>query len=139
LGAVAAPLAGAIPSFGHDLTIAACETWLDRHAEHERLSARWQQIESRLFKEYNWPKLTPTQRKRFPEKHEMDDLYDRMDALCDQNNILLAQLPTIVATTNLGIAGKLAVAVLEVNPEDNKEAHLLIASILRDFRALHGG
>jgi hypothetical protein len=29
--------------------------------------------------------------------------------------------------------------VLEVNPEDNKEAHLLIASILRDFRALHGG
>ncbi|MEJ0022780.1 MAG: hypothetical protein WDN76_04640 [Alphaproteobacteria bacterium] len=113
------------------------KTWLARNAEHERLSLRWQQIESRLFKEHNWPKLTRTQRKRFPEKHEMDDLYDRMDALCDQNDILLAQLPTIVATTNLGIAGKLAVAALEVNADDNEEAHLLIVSILRDFRALH--
>ncbi|MEJ0022894.1 MAG: hypothetical protein WDN76_05225 [Alphaproteobacteria bacterium] len=42
-------------------------------------------------------------------------------------------------TTNLGIAGKLAVAALEVSADDNEEAHLLIASILRDFRALHGG
>ena len=32
----------------------------------------------------------------------------------------------------------LAVALIEVCPEENEEAHLLIASILRDYRALHG-
>jgi len=121
-----------------DPSAEACRTWLARHAEHERLGARWQQIESRLFKEHNWPRLTRAQRKRFPEKHEMDDLYDRMDALHGENETLLASLPAIVATTHAGICGKLAVAALVVCPEDYPEAHELISSVLRDYRALHG-
>lgn len=116
-----------------------CETWLARHAEHERLGRRWQQIETRLFRDHNWSRLTRAQRKRFPEKHEMDDLYDRMDALHEENRVLLASLPALVATSSLGICGKLAIAATEVCPEENKEAHRLIASILRDYRALHGG
>jgi hypothetical protein len=69
----------------------------------------------------------------------MDDLYDRMDALHEENRVLLASLPALVATSPLGISGKLAIAAIEVCPEENEEAHRLIASILRDFRALHGG
>ena len=34
----------------------ASKTWLSRHAEHERLGKRWQQIETRLFRDHNWPK-----------------------------------------------------------------------------------
>jgi hypothetical protein len=68
----------------------------------------------------------------------MDDLYDRMDALHEENSALLARIPMIVATTPVGIAAKLSVAVIEVCPEENEEAHRLIASILRDFRALSG-
>ena len=122
-----------------DAAATASETWLSRHAEHERLSKRWQQIETRLFRDHNWSKLTRAQRKRFPEKHEMDDLYDRMDALHEENRVLLASLPALVATSPLGICGKLAIAAIEVCPEENEEAHRLIASILRDYRALHGG
>lgn len=136
LGGAAAPL---LPGRLADSTAEACETWLARHAEHERLGQRWQQIESRLFRDHNWSRLTRAQRKRFPEKHEMDDLYDRMDALHEQNRVLLASLPTLVATSPLGICGKLAIAAIEVCPEENEEAHRLIASILRDYRALHGG
>ena len=117
----------------------ACERWLARHAEHERLGGRWQQIETRLFRDHNWSRLTRAQRKRFSEKHEMDDLYDRMDALHEENRILLASLPALVATSPPGICGKLAIAAIEVCPEENEEAHRLIASILRDYRALHGG
>ncbi len=116
-----------------------CQTWLSHHTEHERLGKRWQQIESKLFREDNWAKLTRAQRKRFAEKHEMDDLYDRMDALYEKNRILLGALPELVATSSLGICGKLAIAALEVCPEENEDAHRLIASILRDYRALHGG
>ncbi|HEX8901578.1 hypothetical protein [Vitreimonas sp.] len=122
-----------------DRAASACEIWLTRHAEHERLGNRWQQIETRLFRDYNWSKLTRAQRKRFPEKHEMDDLYDRMDALHEENRFLLASLPALVATSSLGICGKLAIAAIEVCPEENEKAHRLIASILRDYRALHGG
>jgi hypothetical protein len=122
-----------------DRAALASQTWLSRHAEHERLGKRWQHIETRLFRDHNWPKLTRAQRKRFPEKREMDDLCDRMDALHEENRVLLASLPALVATSPLGICGKLAIAAIEVCPEENEEAHHLIASILRDYRALRGG
>ena len=140
-GAAATPFsvnaAGASPMT--DPAVTACENWLARHAEHERLGQRWQQLESRLAREHNWFKLNRRQRMRFPEAQEMDDLYDRMDVLHDENEILFALLPTIIATTDVGIAAKLAVAAVQVCPDENKEAHQLIASILRDFRAAHGG
>lgn len=135
LSGAAAPLLAGSAS---DPVARVCETWLSRHAEHNRLGKRWQQIETRLFRDHNWPKLTRAQRKRFPEKHEMDDLYDRMDALHEENRVLLASLPALVATSPLGICGKLAIAATEVCPEENEEAHRLIASISRDYRALHG-
>lgn len=117
----------------------ATQAWLARHGEHERLGKRWQQIESRLFKDHNWPRLTRAQRKRFPEKHEMDDLYDRMDALHVENEALLASMPSLIATSRAGICGKLSVAAYVVCAEDHPEAHELISSILRNYRALHGG
>jgi len=139
LGATAAaPIFGAEGAL-RDHSAEVCETWLARHAEHERLGKRWQQIETLLFRDHNWPKLTRAQRKRFPEKHEMDDLYDRMDALHEENRVLLASLPALVAASTGGIIGKLAVAAIEVCPEENEEAHRLISSILRDYRAMHGG
>lgn len=115
----------------------AAQAWLSRQYEHERLGQRWQQIESRLFKNHNWPRLTRAQRKRFPEKHEMDDLYDRMDALHAENLALLETLPSITATTHEGVCGKLKVAASEICREDHPEAHALIQSILRDLRTLH--
>ena len=136
LSGAAAPL---LSGSATDPAAPVCETWLSRHAEHDRLGKRWQQIETRLFRDHNWSRLTRAQRKRFPEKHEMDDLYDRMDALHEDNRVLLASLPALVATSPLGICGKLAIAAIEVCPEENEEAHRLIASILRDYRALHGG
>ncbi len=136
LGSASAPL---LTGCATDRAAQTCGAWLARHAEQERLGKRWQQIESRLFREHNWSKLTRAQRKSFPEKHEMDDLYDRMDALHEENRVLLALLPPIVATSSLGICGKLAIAAIEICPEENEEAHRLIASILRDYRALHGG
>ncbi|MEQ1812456.1 MAG: hypothetical protein ABL889_21180 [Terricaulis sp.] len=136
LSGAAAPL---LSGSATDPAAPECETWLSRRADHERLGKRWQQIETRLFRDHNWSNLTRAQRKRFPEKHEMDDLYDRMDALHEENRVLLASLPSLVATSPLGICGKLAIAAIEVCPEENEEAHRLIASILRDYRALHGG
>jgi hypothetical protein len=122
-----------------DPAVALCEAFLAQHAEQQRLGRQWQEIENRAFRELNWPKLNRTQRARHREQLEMDALYDEMDALHEQNQTLLASLSGMVATTHLGICGKLAVAAIEACPEDHPELHHLIASILRDYRALHGG
>lgn len=134
-GATVSPLLGTEAT---NPAIAACEAFLARQSEQQRLGRRWQEIENRAFAELNWPKLNRTQRARHREQLEMDALYDEMDALHEQNQTLLASLPSIVATTHLGICGKLAVAAIEACPEDHPELHHLIASILRDYRALHG-
>ncbi len=129
-----APLAGMIA----DPAVAASETWLARRAERERLCLHWQKIEKHAFARHNWSTLNRTQRARHREQLEMDALDDEMDALDSQNEASLAAMPSIVATTYLGICGKLAVAALEACPEDHPELHHLIASILRDYRALNG-
>jgi hypothetical protein len=68
----------------------------------------------------------------------MDRFDERIDVLSDRNREILAFLPAMSATSARGICGKLTVALIEVCPDENKEAHLPIASILRDYRALHG-
>ena len=112
--ASAALLLSDAPAASEDRAALASQTWLSRHADHERLGKRWQQIETRLFRDHNWSKLTRAQRKRFPEKHEMDDLYDRMDALHEENRVLLASLPALAASSPLGICGKSSSGVLRL-------------------------
>lgn len=121
-----------------DPAINACEAWLARNAEHDRLSREWQRIETRVYAELNWPKLTRRERARHPEKQQMDELYDRMDVLHAENQALFARLPSIVATTHLGICAKLAVVAVEHTPYENEEIYNLLTSILSDYRALHG-
>jgi hypothetical protein len=139
-GAAATPLLPipqpAAASASSDEAAAACDAWLARHAEAERLSLRWQRLETYLAREHNLFELSEPERLRFPQAREMDDILDRLDVLGEENEALLRQLPTIVAATDLGIAGKLAVAALEECPDQNRPVHLLIASILRDFKAL---
>jgi hypothetical protein len=70
------------------------------------------------------------------EARELDEIDDQLEELHEQQQTLLAVLPTLAATSALGLAGKLAVAAVEVCPEENEEAHHLIASILRDLKAI---
>ena len=119
-------------------SVEAREAILARSSELEELGRRWQEIESRLFALHDWPRLTSAEQRRFPERQEMDELSDRMDTLEDENQLLLVSLPAIVATTPLGLCGKLAVAALQICPEDHPEAHQLIASVLRDYRMMLG-
>jgi hypothetical protein len=136
LGAAATPL---IPgaALAADPAAEACQAWLARNAEHERLAVQWSRLEARLHREHNWMKLTRAQRRRFPESRELDDLDDRIEVLSDENAALLKALPAIVAASPIGICGKLTIAVLETK-NDCEHVHRLIASLLRDYRALHG-
>jgi hypothetical protein len=116
-----------------DPSITACETWLARRAEYEGLTSRWQRLEDHLFRVYNWRRLTAQERAAIPEAAELNAIDDRLDELQALNGDLIAALPAISATTTQGLASKLAVAAAYVCKDENKEAHDLIQSVLRDL------
>ena len=136
LSAAASPLLPGA-ALAADPAAEACQAWLARNTEHERLAVQWSRLEARLHREHNWMKLTRTQRRRFPESRELDDLDDRIEVLSDENGAVLKALPAIVAASPIGICGKLTIAVKETK-NDCENVHRLILSILRDYRALHG-
>lgn len=136
LSAAASPLLPGA-ALAADPAAEACQAWLARNAEHERLAVQWSRLEARLHREHNWMKLTRSQRRRFPESRELDDLDDRIEVLSDENGAVLKALPAIVAASPIGICGKLTIAVKETK-NDCENVHRLILSILRDYRALHG-
>lgn len=136
LGATSAPLLSEGSTTDTDQSIIACENWLALRAEHERLARRWSRLEAKLAREHNYLKLSRRQQRALPAAQELSDIDDQLEELHEQQQTLLALLPTLVATSPLGLAGKLAVAAIEVCPEENEEAHRLIASILRDLKAM---
>jgi predicted nuclease with TOPRIM domain len=137
-GATVAPLIAAAPASAGviDPCINACEHWLTLHAEHKRLANRWCDLEAELERTHNYLSLSRRKQRLLPQAHELEDIDDRLEELHEEMQTLLALLPTMIATSALGLAGKLAVAAIEVCPEENPEAHHLIASVLRDFKSM---
>lgn len=135
-GATVAPLIAAAPASAGviDPCINACEHWLTLHAEHKRLANRWCDLEAELERRHNYLSLSRRKQRLLPQARELEDIDDRLEELHEEMQTLLALLPTMIATSEFGLAGKLAVAAIEVCPEENPEAHHLIASILRDFK-----
>ena len=76
LGATAAPL---FVNLGADQVAHACEAWLADYSERERLIRRWQQLETRLFKLRNWPRLSGSACDQFAEKPEMGSPGERIE------------------------------------------------------------
>ena len=135
-GATANPLPSGGVEAQKDQSVVAGEAWLALHAEHERLSRRWAKLEAKLAREHDFLPLSRQQQKNFTEARELYFIDERLGQLRQERQDLLQILPTLVATSALGLAGKLAVAAIEVGPEDNKQAYDLIASILRDLKAV---
>ncbi len=135
----AAIVAMAPVSLDTDLAIQACNAWQANQAEYEDLTRRWQALETYLFQNYNWPKLSRRQRAAIPEAAELDAIDDRRDELSDHEQQLLMTVLQTAATTSRGLAAKLTVAASIVRPYENAEGHELVTSVLRDYRRMNEG
>ncbi len=71
-----------------------------------------------------------------PEAVELEAIDQRLEALYETRQDLLATLLNVPATTQQGLALKLAVAAIIVMPDDNEQAHNLITSALQDLHTL---
>ena len=119
-----------------DPAVNACKSWLVLEAEHEALTRRWQKLDTYLIQERYWCGLSRQQCAAIPEATELDAIDQRLDALYETRQELLAALPALDATTAQGVALKLAVAAIVVPPDENENAHNLITSALHDLRTL---
>ena len=135
-----APLSGvpqqASPSMATDRAVNVCEAWLALNQEADRLQAHWSRLEHDLVRDHHWYKLTERQRCMLPAAQALFDIDERIEALHQERDILLARIPELQAATTFGLAAKLAVAAVVVSPDDHAEAHHLIASILRDLKMM---
>jgi acyl-CoA reductase-like NAD-dependent aldehyde dehydrogenase len=126
-------------SLDNDPAIQACNAWQANQAEYEDLTKRWQALETHLFRNHNWSKLSRRQRAAIPEAADLDAIDDRRDELSDHERQLLMGVLQTSATTPRGLAAKLAVAASIVRPYENAEGHDLITSVLRDYRSMTEG
>ena len=119
-----------------DDALEACSVWLARNAELEQLIGRWQQLETTLVRDQAWLEQNESQRRASPKASELNDLDERIAVLHRQNQALAARLPKRVASTSQGLVSKLSVVLANVRAEENKAAHDLIRSVLRDLEEL---
>lgn len=136
-GSVALAMPGGMPTaFGSDPVITECEAWIRLDTEYEALIQRWQKLESRVVREYNWFRLSEAERQLVPEAPEMSAIEARLGPILESRYERLARLQHMRAANLQGVLLKVAIAVKSVPTDENPEAHALLKSTLDDLRAL---
>ena len=116
-----------------DKTEEVCSEWLERHADQNRLAERWRKLESFLIHEHDLFQLAEEERAGFIEAAPLDLISNRLDELYALNKKLIGRISRSHANTTRGLVSKLHVILALVHPDENKEVHGLIQSILRDI------
>lgn len=119
-----------------DPSVDACRAWLELEEKHQALIRRWQELDDYLIRERYWCDLSRQRCAAMPEAVELEAIDQRLEALYETRQDLLATLLNVPATTQQGLALKLAVAAIIVMPDDNEQAHNLITSALQDLHTL---
>tara|TARA_R110000803_G_scaffold72288_2_gene135907 strand:- start:914 stop:1414 length:501 start_codon:yes stop_codon:yes gene_type:complete len=129
----ASPLRSDFSKSRPDPAAKVCAEWLDRHSDQRKLAERWQKLESFLMREHNLFQLSEQELADYVEAAPLDVISDRLDELHALNKKLLGRISKSDAPTTHGLSSKLLVALALIHPDENKEVHLLLRSILRDI------
>jgi len=118
-----------------DKAATVCTEWLNRHVDQRDLAERWQKLEAFLIREHSLFELSECERGVFVEADALDIISGRLDKLYERNKKLLHKISMARATTAQGLSSKMRVALALVHPDENKDAYMLIRSILHDFES----
>ena len=129
----ASPLRSDFSKSRPDPAAKVCAEWLDRHSDQRKLAERWQKLESFLMREHNLFQLSEQELADYVEATPLDVISNRLNELYALNKKLLGRISKSKATTTHGLSSKLLVALALVHPDENKEVHMLLQSILRDI------
>lgn len=123
------PLTGAV-----DPGKIVAERYCALEQEQRRLYLAWQDVETWLFRNRNWPRLTEAQQAAVPEAAQFREIEDQLDAIDRQYDVLMPLLKTTSACTREGVIARLDALLWLLNPHDNEDAHALLRSCQRDLK-----
>jgi len=137
IGAASAlPLASPIKGRKTDAAAELCKTWLAKNSAEDRLCRQWQKIETYVFRNYDWPRLSVEAQARFPEQAQMDELDRRRSIISAEASMLMEQIPETAATTREGVLLKFKVILEAFMRDQDPEVHALVTSAVCDLRRL---
>ena len=119
-----------------DPALVVAKRWCSLEAEQRRLIYQWQDWETWLFANRNWPKLSEAERDAVPEGaqlHIIDNELDQIDKLYDA---LLPVLKKTPATTREGLFAKFEALLHFVVQDEHPDARAILKTCIRVLERL---
>jgi hypothetical protein len=116
-------------------TIACCAAVLALDAEIERLTRRWQKLETKFIKRHGFLPHE-TMQDASPEAAEMAAIDRSLEPLYLARETQFAALPATASGNMAGVVAKLTVVTQSIYPEDHPIAHAVLIGALRDLRSM---
>lgn len=113
-----------------------CREWQKNDRVSRSLIARWQRLESWLFRHRNWPKLTAEEQAIVPEAAPLAQIDAKLDLLEEERRQLLPQIRSTPAMSREGLLQKLEVATQLFAADEQPEARGLLRSVRADLLRL---
>ena len=113
-------------------TVAQCAAWIALDVEVDRLALRWAKLEAQMTRDRGWLTLSHAERRALPDAVEMFEIDDKLEALSDQQERMLAPLSRLPSNTLHGVASKLVIAARLLQHEDSP-AQPFVASVVREM------
>ena len=89
-----------------------------------------------MIENHRWFQLSRSERRALPEAREMFEIDDAIEPLFRRREKLLPRVAKAAARDPNGIAAKLAVAAIEIHPDENEVMHRLLDGALRELAAM---
>lgn len=116
--------------------VASAAAFLAVDIEINRLLGRWATLERYVIENHRWFELSRAERQALPEAREMFEIDDAIEPLFRRREKLLPRVAEAAARDPNGIAAKLAVAAIEIHPDENEVMHRLLDGALRELAAM---
>ena len=136
LGAAAAtPVLGKREQPARTDTVACCAAVLALDAEIERLTRKWQALETKFIKRHGFLPHE-TMQDSSPEAAEMAAIDRSLDPLYGARETQFAALPKMKSESMADVMAKLSVIAQSIYPEDHPIAHAVLIGALRDLKSI---
>lgn len=113
-----------------------CRRWREVDFEARELVLRWQRLETRLFKQSDWPKLTVAEQRRVIDAEPLFAIDERLSKLHTARQDLLPLIQAFSAVTRSGALSKLEVLESVLDLTNSPEAQALLKSAYADIDRL---
>ena len=104
--------------------------------EQRRLTLSWQAVETWLFRNRDWPRLTDAERRAVPEGAALTIIETKLAQIDRTYEVMLPQLKRTAATSRAGALAKLDALLWFLDNDDHPDARALLKSCQRDLKRL---